>query len=58
MEFGIYLELELFAEPQMFKAKDSVKLLDLKFPLFTVGERDTLDKGKDMGYDIFKSRLI
>ena len=39
IEVGIYLEVELIARSQVFGAEAGLMLLDLKFPLFSFGQR-------------------
>ncbi|MGN0584646.1 MAG: hypothetical protein ACI4JD_04260, partial [Ruminococcus sp.] len=39
IEVGIYLEVELIARSQAFGAEAGLMLLDLKFPLFSFGQR-------------------
>ncbi|HOV65409.1 MAG TPA: S-layer homology domain-containing protein [Bacillota bacterium] len=49
MEVGIYLELEIFAESESLHAKADVSLLDLKFPVYTLGNRYVLYRFKNAG---------
>ena len=43
-EVGIYLEMAVFVRSKTFKAKAEWKFLDLKFPLYSMGERYVLTK--------------
>jgi uncharacterized repeat protein (TIGR02543 family) len=44
MELGLYLEMEIFVESKTFSAKAGLTVLDLKFPLLSVGDRYVLSK--------------
>ncbi|MBE0524359.1 MAG: InlB B-repeat-containing protein [Methanosarcinales archaeon] len=44
MELGLYLETELFVESKTFSARAGLTVLDLKFPLLSVGDRYVLSK--------------
>jgi len=49
MEVGIYLELEIFAESELLHAKAELSLLDLKFPIYSLGNRYVLYRFKNAG---------
>ncbi|MDD3880098.1 MAG: hypothetical protein PHP26_08935 [Syntrophomonas sp.] len=49
MEIGIYVELKLFAESKLFKVKAELSVLDMKFPIYTLGNRYVLYRFKNAG---------
>ncbi|MDD4494484.1 MAG: S-layer homology domain-containing protein, partial [Eubacteriales bacterium] len=49
MEVGIYVELKIFAESKSFGVRAELSVLDLKFPLYTLGNKYVLYRFKNAG---------
>jgi hypothetical protein len=49
MEVGFYLELKIFAESKIFNVKAELSVLDMKFPIYTLGNRYVLYRFKNAG---------
>jgi hypothetical protein len=47
MEVGVYFELKIFAESEFFKVKAEASLLDMKVPIYTLGNRYVLYRFKN-----------